>query len=256
VLVRQEQHLLAMAAERVAERPSQRHLGVGRRTDRAAVPTGERLDRGAGVHVGHRHRHVGDTRVDQRIPGFLDLLRGRHVGHRAACGEVGEHDLLVVAGQDVGRLGHEVHAAEDDVRRPGACGCFTRELERVAGHVRELDDFVALVVVTEDENLLAECCLGGAGAIDQRGVRWRGQLAGADGAALRVRIGLAAEQQQRERRGLDAQVGSHSGVESPGVGCSKTILAQCNSAPPANVSARYGRDDEISLTQRKAPVGR
>ena len=38
-----------------------------------------------------------------------------HVGHRAAGVQVGEDDPLVVAGEHVGGLGHEVHAAEDDV---------------------------------------------------------------------------------------------------------------------------------------------
>ena len=64
-------------------------------------------------------------------------MRG-HVGHRAAGGEVGQHHRLVVAGEDVGRLGHEVHAAEDDVLgiRPG--GRLLGELEGVTGDVGEL----------------------------------------------------------------------------------------------------------------------
>ena len=51
----------------------------------------------------------------ERLPRLLDLVDVGHVGHRAAGVEVGEDHLLVVAGEDVGRLGHEVHAAEDDV---------------------------------------------------------------------------------------------------------------------------------------------
>ena len=49
------------------------------------------------------------------LPRLLDLVEVGHVGHRAAGVQVGEDHLLVVAGEDVGRLGHEVHAAEDDV---------------------------------------------------------------------------------------------------------------------------------------------
>ena len=71
------------------------------------------------------------------------------------------------AGEHVGRLGHEVHAAEDDVgglvvvrREPG-------ELERVADRVGPADHLVALVVVTEDHEPVAERCLGGGDAVDE-----------------------------------------------------------------------------------------
>ena len=66
------------------------------------------------------------------------------------------------AGEDVGRLGHEMHAAEDDVRGVFVVGSETRQLERVATGVRPLDDFGALVVMSEDEQLRAERGLGGA----------------------------------------------------------------------------------------------
>ena len=73
-----------------------------------------------------------------------------------------------VAGQDVGRLGHEVHAAEDDVRRLRAGGGLAGQLERVAGDVGELDDLVALVVVAEHEDPVAERRLGRAGPASTR----------------------------------------------------------------------------------------
>ena len=93
-----------------------------------------------------------------------------------------------VAGQDVGRLGHEVHAAEDDELglRPGRR--LARELERVAGDVGELDDLVALVVVAEHEDPVAERRLGRAGARDQVGVGGGGQVAGALDAPLGVEV--------------------------------------------------------------------
>ena len=52
----------------------------------------------------------------------------------------------------------------------GSRGGIASELERVAGHVGELDDLVALVVVTEHEHPVAERRLGGAGALDQLGI--------------------------------------------------------------------------------------
>ena len=63
--------------------------------------------------IGHEPLDVGDPA--ELLPRLLDLVEVGHVGHRAAGVEVGEDHLLVVAGEDVGRLGHEVHAAEDDV---------------------------------------------------------------------------------------------------------------------------------------------
>ena len=83
-------------------------------------------------------------------------LYGRHVRHRAAGREVGQDDLLLRRGEDVGGLGHEVDAAEDDVLGLGPRRRLARQLEGVAGDVGELDDLVALVVVAEDEDPVAE----------------------------------------------------------------------------------------------------
>ncbi len=97
--------------------------GVGRRADDAAVTADEALDRGGGVHVGDRDHGDEAVRVDglevavdvcELLPALLDLVDVGHVGHRAPGGEVGQDDGLVGAGQEVGGLGHEVHAAEDD----------------------------------------------------------------------------------------------------------------------------------------------
>ena len=38
---------------------------------------------------------VGDPGVGEDVPGLDDLLVVGHVGHRAAGGQVGQHDLLV-----------------------------------------------------------------------------------------------------------------------------------------------------------------
>ena len=97
-------------------------------------------------------------------------------------------------GEDVGGLGHEVHAAEDDVGGLRAGRRLLGELERVAGHVGELDDLVALVVVAEHEQPVAQGRLGGAGAFDQRRVGGGRQFAGAGDAAFAGRVGSAAEE--------------------------------------------------------------
>ena len=66
----------------------------------------------------------------------------------------GRITFCVGRGQDVGRLGHEVHAAEHDELGVRAGRRLAGELERVAGDVGELDDLVALVVVAEHEHPL------------------------------------------------------------------------------------------------------
>jgi hypothetical protein len=58
--------------------------------------------------------------------------------------------------QDVGSLGHEVHAAEDDVLRLRTLGRPLREFEAVAAHVGELNYVLALVMMPEDDEARAE----------------------------------------------------------------------------------------------------
>ena len=96
------------------------------------------------------------------LPGLLDLVDVGHVGHRAAGVEVREDDRLVVVGEDVGGLGHEVDAAEDDELGVGALLGEHRQAVAVAPGVGPADDLVALVVVAEDEQAVAEGRLGGA----------------------------------------------------------------------------------------------
>ena len=69
--------------------------------------------------------------------------------------------------EDVGALRHEVDAAEDDVVRPRIARRPLRQLEGVAALVGEADDVVALVVVAEDDEPLAELRLRGRDALDE-----------------------------------------------------------------------------------------
>ena len=69
-----------------------------------------------------------------------------------------------VAGEHVGRLGHEVHSAEDDVGRLAVVRRELGELERVAHGVGPAEDFVTLVVVAEDQEPFAERGFGGCDA--------------------------------------------------------------------------------------------
>ena len=207
VLVGQEEDPLALL-----EGPLQGLPGVARRADRAAVAAGERLDRGRGVHVGDRDGRLGQPELDEALPRVLDLADLGHVGHRAAGREVGQDHLLVVGGQDVGALGHEVHAAEDDELRLGVRGGLLGELERVAGDVGELDDLVALVVVAEDVGARARAPRGARRARSTRsGSEAGGQRTGALDALLGVRVGALAEQEQGQRGRLRLGPGSRVG---------------------------------------------
>ena len=95
------------------------------------------------------------------VPGRFDLIDCSHVGHRAAGGHVGQDhvDALSVAlggffgsiAQDVGRLGHEVNAAEDDGATLGAISRALAEQVAVAPQVRLSDHLVLLVVVAQDQ---------------------------------------------------------------------------------------------------------
>jgi len=105
-----------------------------------------------------------------------------------------------------------VHTAEHDVGGVRAGGRLAGELEGVPGDVGELDDLVALVVVAEDEHLLAEGGLRGAGPFDEAGVARCRQGADALHAALRLEIHpLSEEQEGRGRAGLGERDAGHIG---------------------------------------------
>jgi hypothetical protein len=193
MLVGEEQHPLGPL-----ERPGHGPGRVRGGADGAAFAAGERLDRGRGVHVGQGHGPARQPLLED-LPGLVDLGEGRHVGHGAAGGQVGQDDLLVVAGQDVGRLGHEVDPAEDHELGLGPGRGLLGQAEGVAAGVGELDHLVALVVVAEDERPLAQGSPGRPGPLDQLGVGRRGQVARAGGALLGGSLG--AEQVEEDSAG-------------------------------------------------------
>ena len=110
-------------------------------------------------------RHVGFVRIQHAVdllPRLDRLLVVRHVRHRAPGAQVRQHHRHAVLGEDVGGLGHEVHAAEDHVLRvvlAHLLGGQLAELEAVAQKVRVLDNFVGLVVVPQDDQVRAEFLL-------------------------------------------------------------------------------------------------
>ena len=109
--------------------------------------------------------HLGEL-----LPALLDARLVGHVGHRASGGEVRQDHGLLGRREQVGGLGHEVHAAEHDRLGIGPGERGVRELERIADEVGVLDHLVALVEVAEHDGAVAEGRLGGADAIVQLGV--------------------------------------------------------------------------------------
>ncbi len=162
VLVGEEQHLMAAgpASPQRSEGPGEDGPGVRRGAHHAPVAAHERLQGGRRVHVGHRDHAVEVGRLGEGLPGLLDRVDVRHVGHRAAGVEVRQHDLLVGSGEDVRRFGHEVDSAEHDVIGLGLAGGDPGQPEGVAPGVGPPHDLVALVVVPEDDRAAAELGLG------------------------------------------------------------------------------------------------
>ena len=154
VLVGEEEQLVGPLQAPGHDRP-----GVGRGAHRPALAADEGLEGGRGVHVGDGQDALDVGRGGQLLPRHLHRVDVGHVGHGAAGVEVGEDDGLVVAGEHVGRFGHEVDAAEDDEfgrrvgRQPG-------QSVGVAAGVGPPHDLVPLVVVAEDEQPFAELGLG------------------------------------------------------------------------------------------------
>ena len=159
---------------RAAEGPFEDHFRVRACAARPAMPPDERLDRGGRVHV--RDRHDLAAVLFENRPCILKLVDVRHVRHRAAGAEVGQDDLLPLAREDVGGLGHEVHAAENNVVGLLLLGGDLREPEAVAGEIGEVDDLVALVVVAEEDDARSEPGLRGGDARGEVGVGGFGVL--------------------------------------------------------------------------------
>ena len=94
-------------------------------------------------------------------PAVFDLPDVGHVGQRAAGGQVGQNHRhpppaalgkpLGPIGQDVGRFGHEVDAAEGDGPALFVFGRQIGQLVAVAAQIGQGDHVVLLIMVAEDQ---------------------------------------------------------------------------------------------------------
>ena len=145
VLIGQKQYPLA-----AGKGPLKGRVSIGGGADQPAAFPAKGLDGGGGIHIGQRHGLIGQAEVLERLPTGFYLGDFGHIGHGAACVQVGQDDLLPRAAEHVGALGHEVHAAENNVFGVGFSG-NPGELVAVARGVGKADYFVALIVVPEQE---------------------------------------------------------------------------------------------------------
>jgi hypothetical protein len=76
----------------------------------------------------------------------------------------------MLAAENVRTLGHEVHAAKDNIATLGL-GSLEGELEGVTAEIGELDDFVALIMMAQNDDVRTQTSLGGGDTVVEGGVR-------------------------------------------------------------------------------------
>ncbi len=149
--------------------PFQHRLGVRRCADNAAVTPAEGFEISGGIHVrdGNDASQLaaiwpGDgikyARALKRGPAFFNFGNICHIGHRTARCRIRQNHGLLGAAEDVGAFGHEVNAAEDNIIGFWVRGSKLRQLERVAASIGIFDDLVALIVMAQNQQSLAQLC--------------------------------------------------------------------------------------------------
>ncbi len=100
---------------------------------------------------------------DQLFPAGFHLADLSHVSHGAAGIEVGQYYLLAGLRQNVSAFGHEMHATENDVFGAGARS-FLRQFVGITAKVGKAYDFIALVMMTQNDHTITECMFRGGNA--------------------------------------------------------------------------------------------
>ena len=142
------------------------------------------------------HDVVGDAGVGERVPGVLDLGEAGHVGHRAAGRQVGQDHLLVGAVRMSADSAMKCTPQKTMYSASGRAAASRASLKESPVTSANCDDLVALVVVAEHEDPLAERLLGRAGPLDQVGVGGGRQVARALDATLGGAVGAEPQRQQ------------------------------------------------------------
>ena len=111
---------------------------------------------GGRVNISDGRDLVGFNDFAEVLPGRLDRIEVGHVGHAASGSQVGQKDLDFVAGEDIGRFGHEVDAAKHDRPATLAARGELAQLEAVAPKVGEANDLVLLIMVSKNQECVAQ----------------------------------------------------------------------------------------------------
>jgi hypothetical protein len=140
--------------------PLQDRAAIAAGADGPAMLADESLDGGGAVHVGDGHDQLIRAALLQLLPAVQRLLEIGHVGHGAPSPEIGEDDADAWVRQDISGLSHEMNAAEDDKLDSALLGGFPRQFVAVPGEIGEGDDAILLVVMSEDDQPMAEALPG------------------------------------------------------------------------------------------------
>jgi hypothetical protein len=116
----------------------------------------ESLDGGRRIHVRDRHHRIIAEHLPQLCPAFLRLRQVCHVRHAAAGAKVRKQDPHRRRGQNVGALGHEMHATENDELRILLLGRAARQLEAVSDEVGKRHHVVLLIVMPQHDQPTAQ----------------------------------------------------------------------------------------------------
>src|SRR6266446_5916503 len=132
--------------------------------------TGKGFDSRGRVHVSDGDDLARIEKRRQLAPAGFHLADVGHIGHGATGVQVGKNNHLVLTAKNVGALGHKVYAAEDNIAAFGLRS-LEGELEGVTTEIGELDDFVALVVMAQNHDILAQAGFCGSDALVKGVVR-------------------------------------------------------------------------------------
>ena len=113
------------------------------------------FERGGRVHVGNRDDSI-DAKRFQRGPAALNVADVRHISHGAAGFQVRQDHGLFSTGEDICRLRHEVDSAEQDDLGIAAGRGLLAQFVAIAAEIRELDHFVALIVMAQHHHPVAD----------------------------------------------------------------------------------------------------
>ena len=148
--------------------PFDHFASVRRGTGQPAMFAAEGFEDRGRIHVDRRHdRLLHRHYPTERIPALFHLFNRRHIRHGTTGRHVGKNDRLIGPAQHIGGFRHEVHAAEHHIGPIGTLFSDLGKNQGVATKIGMLNDFIALIIMAENHDLLAERSFGRAGSFEE-----------------------------------------------------------------------------------------